>query len=96
MATDKVTNPSNASVPVLSSHQAVADAAGTKHLADSQLLEAAAGTPTLAPSNTSTSTTFFSNTDDAKLSFSDTSADDGEKSAIASRGISVSQMPAES
>ena len=55
MATDKVTNPSNASVPVLSSHQAVADAAETKHLADSQLLEAAAGT--LAPSNTSTSTT---------------------------------------
>ena len=58
MATDKVTNPSNASVPVLSSHQAVADA--------------------------------------AELSFSDTSADDGEKSAIAGRGMTVSQMPAES
>ena len=52
-----------------------------KHLADAKLLEAAAGAPTLAPSNTSTSTTFFSDTDDAKLSFSDTSADDGEKSA---------------
>ena len=83
-------------MPVLSSHQAVADAAEGKHLADAQLLEAAAGAPTLAPSNTSTSTTFFSNTDDAESSFSHTSADDGEESAIASRGMSVSQMPAES
>ena len=65
-----------------------------KHLAD-ELLEAAAGAPTLAPSNTSTST-FFSDTDDAKLIFSNTSADNGEKSAIASRGMAVSQMPAES
>ena len=100
-ATDRVTNPSNASVPVLSSHQAAADAAEAKRLADAQLLEVA-GAPTLAPGGTSTST-FFSdiarnkrNTDDAELSFSDTSADDGKKSAIASGGMSVSRIPAES
>jgi hypothetical protein len=62
----------------------VADAAEAKHLADAQLLEAAAGTPTLAPGGTSTSTTFFSN------------IDDGKKSAIASGGMSVSRIPAES
>ena len=55
-ATDRVANPTNASVPVLSSHQAAADAAEAKHLANAQLLEAA-GAPTLAPGGTSTSTT---------------------------------------
>src|SRR6202040_4113880 len=94
-ATDKVTNPSNASVPVLSSHQAVADAAEAKCVADAQLLEAAAGAPTLALGDPSASTTFFSNlsrnkrnADNAELSFSD----DGEKSAIASKGMSVGQI----
>ena len=55
MATDKVTNLSNASMPVLyHTRQWQTEA---KHLADAELLEAAAGAPTLAPNNTSTSTT---------------------------------------
>jgi len=89
MATEKVTNPSNASMPILSSQQAVADAAEAKCLANARLLEPAAGAPTLAPGDTSASTTFFSdiarnkwNTDDAELSFSNTSADGREKSML--------------